>query len=239
MRGIILAGGTGSRLGDLTKVVNKHLLPVGGYPMIHWPLKVLHDNGVTDITIVSTQRGVGQLAELLGAGYHYCVQHCPGGVPHALHCARRGIELESIAVILGDNVFVESPPIPRRKTRSGATFAHVFLKEVAKDKLCEFGVPYFDSDGEVYRVIEKPEEPPSSYAVIGLYVFSGDVFDRITTLHPSKRNELEIADLINTYGEQNALDHSIINGFWGDAGTLRGMMECEVGIRAVSQEEQK
>ncbi len=231
MRGIILAGGTGSRLGDLTKVTNKHLLPVGGKPMIYWPLKVLHEAGITDITIVSTPRGVGQLAELLGGGYTYRVQDKPGGIAHAISCAnisKRRSDGESIAVILGDNVFYPSPflkPCPDNGC------AVVFLKGVNPTRASEFGIPTFDEVGDITKIDEKPKIPSCNLAVTGLYLFGADVFERIADVTPSKRGEIEVTDLLNLYAERDTLAHyELLTTFWADAGTLAGMHELELGL---------
>lgn len=223
MRGIVLAGGTGSRLGDTTKVVNKHLLPVGGRPMIHWPLKVLRDNNIDDITIVSSPRGIGQLAELLGGGYTYRVQDRPGGIAQALACAQDRSSAP-VVVILGDNVFLPSPnmvedfPIPR-----------CYLSQSPRHDLKQFGVPRFNN-GTIADVVEKPTDPGSSYAVTGLYTFGSSVFDKAVAMAIGHRGEYEITDLLNQYARGGALKHTILKGFWGDAGTVEGMAECSKAI---------
>ncbi len=226
MRGIILAGGTGSRLGAVTKVVNKHLLLVGGKPMIQWPIDVLRHNGVYDITIVSTPRGVGQLAELLGGGYNYRVQDEPGGIAQAIGCAGRyQSEDSSIAVILGDNVFFPSPILCHLTPDCSA--ACVFLKEVSADRIKEFGVPRFDGP-KIIHIEEKPEFPDCNVAVTGLYIFSPDVFDRILTIGHSARGESEVTDLLNMYATENSLAYRVVlGGCWGDAGTIAGMRDIE------------
>ena len=231
MRGIILAGGTGSRLGKLTRVVNKHLLPVGDEPMIEWPLHVLKSNCVGNITVVSSPQGVGQLAAYLGSGYDYRVQDQAGGIAQALHCARNRTR-EPIAVILGDNVFLPTPKFPDYKTGVFANWC--FLKEVPSDRISEFGVPVFGNSGlenRITRIDEKPKFPKCNLAVTGLYLFSEDVFDRIETLSASDRGEVEITDLLNTYAAEGRLGAAVVNGFWGDAGTHQGMLECDRALR--------
>lgn len=224
MRGIVLAGGTGSRLGSLTKSVNKHLLPVDDRPMIYWPLKVLQDNNITDITIVSSAQGVGQLATQLGGDYTYRVQNSPGGIPQAISCAGYSRDYEPVVVILGDNIFLPSPIIPRTPTI--IQHARCYLKEVLPDKISEFGVATFAEAGYVSRIDEKPANPASNFAVTGMYIFSHDVFDKICLLPRSERGETEVTDLLNLYASINALDATIVLDFWGDAGTPDGLSTC-------------
>lgn len=228
MRGIVLAGGTGSRLGHLTMLVNKHVLPVGDELMIHWPLKVLHDNGIDDITIVSSPAGVGQLAMLLGGKYTYRVQDKPGGVADALACAddKSG---RSVAVILGDNVFIPVPKIWKIGTEE-PTRAYCLLHKSPKHDLTQFGVPIFNN-GLVSSIVEKPKNPPSGFVVTGLYVFNPVVFEVIKTVAASKRGEYEITDVLNRYAELNALRSLEHQGFWGDAGTQEGIAECTSAIK--------
>ena len=231
MRGIILAGGTGSRLGPLTRAVNKHLLPVGGVPMIDWPIETLRALGVEldNITIVSSPDGIGQIARYLGEGYTYRVQDKPGGIVQALDCAGRGSKKENIAVILGDNIFLPPPRLLEEKHRP---MACVFLKEVPAGRLCEFGVPTFNEFSEIEYVTEKPVAPASKYAVTGLYELWSDVFDCIANIKPSARGECEITDLLNLYARDKLLDYVVCKeGFWGDAGTLAGMAECSVATQ--------
>ena len=227
MRGIVLAGGTGSRLGDLTKVVNKHLLPVGGKPMIYWPIQVLQDNGIGDITIVSPPKGIGQLAELLGSGYTYRVQDKPGGIAHAIACAQTKSD-EQIIVILGDNVFLPSPSNFYFRTK---TVACCFVKEVLPDQAKEFGIATFKDPWGIDYITEKPEKPESNFAVTGLYIFSPDVFGKISTLGRSNRGEVEVTDLLNLYAKCNQLDYFLVTEFWGDAGTLEGLERCADAVR--------
>ena len=231
MRGIILAGGTGSRLGLLTKSVNKHLLPVGKLPMIYYPLATLLASNIMDITIVSTASGVGQLAAALGSGRLACdlsykVQDKPGGIVDAMKCAHRVDSLDSIAVILGDNVFNSHTAICSE--RPG--MAHCYLyKCLDQEALKSFGVASFDG-GRITGVVEKPADPPSSFVVTGLYVFDPGVWYKIDRLHPSARGELEVTDLLHMYAVEGNLRHTTVSGFWGDAGTFEGLAECSKGV---------
>ena len=228
MRGVILAGGTGSRLMPLTKSINKHLLPVGGKPMIYWPLKVLLDNHITRISIVSSPSGVGQLAAYLGSGHEfgcqadYHVQDQPGGIAQALACVNT---YDLLTVILGDNVFLPSPKLP---LSSGEPRCYLKRFRLDSPDLSDFGVPSFHSMGEhITAVFEKPEVPPSEFAITGLYSFGPGVFDMIKNLPPSKRGEIEITDVLNEYAKERRLFDQVVDGFWGDAGTFDGMAECD------------
>lgn len=212
---------------------NKHLLPVGGIPMICWPLRTLHENGIIDITIVSTPRGIGQIAEYLGSGYNYRVQENPGGIPQAIACAEQHGSHEYIAVILGDNIFLPAPNISEPLVAMSQ--AAVFLKRIEGDRklLSQYGVPIMHTleGGGIERVVEKPENPPSDLAVTGLYIFSHDVFNKIKTLKPSERGETEVADLLNLYADKHTLGYKVVEGFWGDAGTPQGLARCEIASR--------
>lgn len=224
MRGIVLAGGTGSRLGAVTKVVNKHCLLVHDRPMIMWPIKVLRDWGIDDITIVSSEQGISQLYTLLGPRYHYATQESPGGIVDALLCADGPGD---VAIILGDNIFARTPQFKRR----------CYLYEAPKDRLKDFGVPDFEiPSGRILKVIEKPVKPPSIVALTGLYIFPPDVFEVAESIRPSARGETEITDLLNIYADRNDLDYHILQDFWGDAGTFDGIYECSRAMRTYSCE---
>ncbi len=228
MRGIILAGGTGSRLYPLTHSQNKHILPCGNVPMIYHPLRVLLDNGISDITIVSTPSGVGQISQQLsfapksqgGEKVSYVVQNQPGGIVQALACANRD-QPDNCVVLLGDNVFFPSPVITKDIE------PRCWLNKASD--LSGFGVPTFGRNGNIMRVTEKPPEPASEYAVTGLYKFPFSMWEAITKIKPSERGETEITDLLNLYAGiygNYLLAFSIHSGFWGDAGTFAGLMEC-------------
>lgn len=238
MRGIILAGGTGSRLGPLTKSINKHVLPVHDVPMIYHPLRVLRNNDIDDVTIVSSPSGIGQLAKLLGSGSdHKCrityrVQDQPGGIAQALLSAYRGpMDMQTIVVILGDNVFVPSMLIPNENQ------ARCFLYKVNdREQLKSFGVPSFDENTcEINGVVEKPQEPASDYAVTGLYAFGAGVWRTLREMKPSARGEVEITDVLDFYAKCGILRHTVVTGFWGDAGTVEGMAECAAAYKEWSK----
>jgi glucose-1-phosphate thymidylyltransferase len=237
MKGVILAGGTGSRLYPLTKVTNKHLLPVYDKPMIYYPLQTLMDAGITEIMIVSGKGHAGDFLELLGSGSEfnvrltYEIQDEAGGIAQALGLAEHWAAGESVAVILGDNIFQDSV---RKDVSSFAGGAKIFLKEVPDAH--RFGVAAVEGD-QVTGIEEKPAEPRSNLAVTGLYLYDGRVFDVIRTLKPSGRGELEITDVNNAYLRDGAMSYAVLGGFWSDAGTFEsliraGMMVMEQGREA-------
>lgn len=220
MKGIILAGGLGTRLGLLTKITNKHLLPVYDKPMIFYPLKVLLDANIKDILIISGPEYSGHFLRLLGSGkafnakFTYEIQDDPGGIAHALGLAKDFADKENVAVILGDNIFEDNFSKEINNFKSGSS---VFLKEVHDAE--RFGVAEV-KDNKILSIEEKPIKPKSNYALTGLYLFDSSVFSIIKTLKPSKRNQLEITDVISSYLKNNSLDYSIVKGFWSDAGTF-------------------
>lgn len=221
MKGIILAGGTGSRLFPLTKVTNKHLLPVYNKPMIYYPLFAMKEAGITNIMIVSGIGHAGSFLELLGSGAQfglkisYEVQEKAGGIAQALSLTEDFANNEKIVVILGDNIFEDSLVEAVKDFRTQPRGAKVLLKSVPNPK--SYGVAEFQDD-KITKIIEKPQNPPSDLAVVGCYMYDPQVFDVIKGLTPSGRNELEITDVNNFYLEQGTLKHEILNGFWGDCG---------------------
>lgn len=226
MRGVILAGGTGSRLFPLTKVTNKHLLPVGQKPMIYYPLEVLLEGGITQIAIVTGTDHMGDVVNLLGSGkefgakFTYKVQDEAGGIAQALALVEDFANGEPIAVILGDNIFQNRFGNTIRQFAHDAKGAHVFLKEVPDPQ--RFGVAEI-RDGRIVKILEKPKNPTSAYAVTGLYLYDGDVFDVVHNLKPSARGEYEITDVNNAYIAREQLGHTIIDGWWSDAGTFESL----------------
>ena len=207
MKGIILAGGTGSRLYPLTKVTNKHLLPVYDKPMIYYPLQTLLSAGIKDIMIVSGRGHAGHFLELLGSGadfdarFTYEIQDEAGGIAQALALAEDFADDDDVAVILGDNIFQDNVKDAVHSFTSGA---HIFLKQVQDAE--RFGVAEVDNNREhVLGIEEKPKVPKSDYAVTGLYIYDNGVFDVIKTLKPSGRGELEITDVNNEYIRQGAM----------------------------------
>lgn len=226
MRGIILAGGTGSRLFPLTKVTNKHLLPVGQKPMIYYPLEVLLEAGITQIAIVTGTDHMGDVVNLLGSGkefgaqFTYKVQDEAGGIAQALALTEDFANGETLAVILGDNIYQKRFGAQIRDFAGRGKGAHVFLKEVPDPQ--RFGVVEM-SGTKITRILEKPKNPPSPYAVTGLYLYDNQVFDLIRRLKPSERGEYEITDVNNVYLTQGQLGHTIIDGWWSDAGTFESL----------------
>ena len=231
MKGVILAGGTGSRLFPLTKITNKHLLPVYDKPMICYPLGTLIDAGIHDILIVSGRGHVGHFLELLGSGSElgvrlsYEIQEGAGGIAQALGLAERFAGNDAMTVILGDNIFEDSVKEAVRSFRSGA---RIFLKEVPDAK--RFGVAEISGD-HIISIEEKPGDPKTNLAVTGLYIYDPDVFRIVRGLKPSGRGELEITDVNNAYIRKNAMTFSILPGFWSDAGTFDSLLRAGVKVK--------
>lgn len=227
MKGIILAGGLGSRLLPLTKVTNKHLLPVYHKPMIYYPIETLVRGGIRDILLVTGGNSAGDFLKLLGNGrsfglthIHYTYQEGEGGIADALSLAKDFAEDDKIAVILGDNILQDNiaPYIQRfEKQVSGA---RIFLKKVPDPE--RFGVATL-RQGKITRIIEKPKRPESSYAVAGLYMYDSEIFKIIRTLKPSRRGELEISDVNTRYLQKGNLEYDILKGYWTDAGTFESL----------------
>ncbi|MEQ9103669.1 MAG: sugar phosphate nucleotidyltransferase [Rhodothermales bacterium] len=229
MKGIVLAGGTGSRLYPLTRVTNKHLLPVGRYPMIYHPLVRLRRAGVREVAVVTSPEHMGDVVNLLGSGRRlgldltYRVQDEPGGIAQAIALCETFTGGEPFVVILGDNILGSDIGHEVDAYRAQASGARVLLKEVHDPE--RYGVPRL-VDGRIVEVIEKPTEPPSSFSVTGIYFLDADVFSIINQLEPSARGEFEISDVNNHYAARNVLSHGILKGFWGDAGTFDGWDEA-------------
>lgn len=220
MKGIILAGGTGSRLYPLTKVTNKHLLPIGNKPMIYYPIEKLTEAGIDEILIVTGTEHMGDVVNLLGSGkdfgcrFTYKVQDEAGGIAQALGLAENFVGDDSMTVILGDNIF-QTPLSSALKNYSGEG-AQIMLKTV--DDPERFGVAEVDGD-KIIGIEEKPDHPKSSLAVTGIYMYDAKVFDYIRELEPSDRGELEITDVNNWYIQRDAMRFSVMEGWWTDAGT--------------------
>jgi len=231
MRGIILAGGTGSRLFPLTKVTNKHLLPVYDKPMVYYPLMTLVNAGITDIMIVSGRGHAGHFLELLGSGAEfgvkltYEIQEKAGGIAQALGLAEKWADEDSVAVILGDNIFQDDVKSDVASFKDGAK---IFLKEVPDAE--RFGVAELGKD-RVLSIEEKPKNPKSNYAVTGLYLYDADVFSIIQTLEPSGRGELEITDVNNAYLKKDMMQYAILKGYWSDAGTFDSLLRASVLVQ--------
>ncbi|RJR31063.1 spore coat protein [Candidatus Parcubacteria bacterium] len=221
MKGIILAGGTGSRLSPLTKVTNKHLLPVYNKPMIFYPIQTLVSAGITEIMIVSGKGHAGQFLELLksgsefGANFSYGVQEEAGGIAQALGLCRDFADSEKIVVILGDNIIEDNLKKSALEFGGRKKGAKVFLKEVKNPQ--SYGIAEI-KENKIIRIVEKPAQPKTNLAVIGVYMFDEQVWNVIDGLKPSARGEMEITDVNNFYISKNEMEYEVLNGFWGDAG---------------------
>jgi glucose-1-phosphate thymidylyltransferase len=234
MRGIILAGGKGTRLGELTKVTNKHLLPVGPYPMVYHPLKKLIGAGIEDILLVSGTEHMGDFVELLGSGReHQCrltyrVQDEAGGIAQALGLAELFCKDERCVVILGDNIFEDPLTQLLEEAAKHPDSAWVGLKKVHDP--ARYGVAELQG-WRLASIEEKPARPKSDYAVVGVYIYPSDVFDVIKALKPSRRGELEITDVNRYYLERQRLGYTILPGYWTDAGTLDSLAHANDVVR--------
>ena len=228
MKGIILAGGTGSRLRPLTLLTNKHLLPVAGNFMITYPLQTLLKAGIKEALIVTGRENCGDFMRLLGSGkdfgcsFTYKIQDEAGGIAHALSLAENFANKEPITVILGDNYFEDNITEEIKNFKEGAK---IFLKEVKEAK--RFGVAEIRGE-KVLSIEEKPENPRTNFAVTGLYIYDPQVFNIIKTLKPSKRGELEITDVNNVYIKEGNMGFKILNGFWSDMGTPESLNKTTV-----------
>lgn len=231
MKGIILAGGTGSRLYPLTKVTNKHLLPVYDKPMIFYPIQTLIDAGIKEIMIVSGRGHAGHFLELLGSGadfgvrFTYEIQEEAGGIAQALGLAESFADEDDVVVILGDNIFQDNI----KKDVSGFTGgSKIFLKEVPDAH--RFGVAELKGD-KVIGIQEKPKQPKSNFAVTGLYIYNNNVFKIVKDLKPSARGELEITDVNNYYVNNGIMEYRVLDGFWSDAGTFESLLRASLLIQ--------
>jgi glucose-1-phosphate thymidylyltransferase len=234
LRGVVLAGGKGTRLGELTRITNKHLLPVGPLPMVYYPLKKLTGAGVRDVLLVSGTEHMGDFVELLGSGReHQCsltyrVQDEAGGIAQALGLAELFATGARSLVILGDNIFLDPlGPLVAEANRA-PDWAWVALKRVPDPK--RYGVAELRGD-RIVSIEEKPARPKSDCAVAGIYLYPPDVFDLIRTLRPSARGELEITDVNRHYLEQGRLGYTVLPGYWTDAGTLESLAVANQLVR--------
>jgi glucose-1-phosphate thymidylyltransferase len=234
MKGIILAGGTGSRLSPLTQVTNKHLLPVYNEPMIFKVIKTLTNSGIEDITIVLGGESVGDFVRLLGDGsdfgahLNYVYQQRAGGIAEALYLTRKLVKGNKIAVILGDNIFEDSFKDEFQEyEKSNSVQCNLFLKAVEDPE--RFGVPELTKEKNIIKIEEKPKEPKSNYAVTGLYLYDENIFDVIEYVMQeigySDRGELEITDVNNYYIKNYNTKAIFVEGFWSDAGTFDTLMK--------------
>ncbi len=234
MKGIILAGGLGTRLSPLTKVTNKHLLPVYDKPMIYYPIECLKNAGVSDILLVTGGNSAGDFLKLLGNGadfsinLYYAYQVGEGGIADALRLAESFVGGDKMVVVLGDNIVEKSIAGAVKEFRKQEKGARIILKAV--DEPSRFGVAELDGD-HIVGIVEKPKAPASDMAVTGIYMYDSRVFDIVKTLKPSKRGELEITDVNNAYIENGEMTYEILDGWWTDAGTFESLSGAVEMIR--------
>jgi glucose-1-phosphate thymidylyltransferase len=230
MKGVVLAGGTGSRLFPLTKVTNKHLMPIYDKPMIYYPIQTLADAGIDEILVVTGGRNSGDFLRLLGNGkdfglkhLNYAYQEGEGGIADALNLAEHFSDGDKICVILGDNIIEKDIRKAADAFRSQERGAKILLKEVTDAS--RFGVAEMRGD-KIVGIEEKPVRPKSNYAVTGIYMYDGTVFDKINKLVPSDRNELEITDVNNFYIHEGTMTFDYLEGWWTDAGTFESLLRA-------------
>jgi glucose-1-phosphate thymidylyltransferase len=230
MKGVVLAGGLGTRLFPLTKITNKHLLPVYDKPMVYYPIMTLVEAGITEIMVVTGGDHAGNFLRLLGNGHefglkgiNYAYQEKEGGIAEALGLTRYFADGDKTVVILGDNILEKGIGKEVEAFAAQPEGARVMLKDVPHPE--RFGVVEFDGD-KIVRIHEKPQKPQSSYAVTGVYMYDSQVFDFIDSLEPSDRGELEITDVNNMYLEKGQLEYSKIDGWWTDAGTFDSLLRA-------------
>lgn len=232
MKGVVLAGGMGTRLRPLTRVTNKHLLPVYNKPMIFYPIQTLVDAGIVDIMLVTGGNNAGEFLRLIGNGeefglrhMNYTYQKTEGGIADALALTRHFVGDDKVVVILGDNFVQGSIKKAVEDFDRQPRGAKIFLKEVENPR--EFGVAVLEGEN-VTKIIEKPKVPPSNLAVIGIYMYDNNVYDICDTLNPSDRGELEITDVNNEYIRRGTMTYEIIDGWWADCGSFEALLRSNV-----------
>ena len=230
MKGVVLAGGTGSRLFPLTKITNKHLLPIYEKPMIYYPIETLVDAGIRDILIVTGGKNAGDFLRLLANGKHFGLTHIDytyqegeGGIADALALAEHFADGQKLCIILGDNIIERSIRQAVEDFRRQPAGARILLKEVPDAE--RFGVAEI-SGQHIVNIEEKPKHPKSNYAVTGIYMYDATVFDKVRTLVPSRRGELEITDVNNAYIREGSMTFSFLEGWWTDAGTFDSLLRA-------------
>jgi glucose-1-phosphate thymidylyltransferase len=230
MKGIVLAGGLGTRLYPLTKVTNKHLLPIYHKPMIYYPIETLVEAGIREILIVTGGKNAGEFLRLLGNGREFGLKHInytyqegEGGIAAALSLAEFFADGAPICVILGDNIIEGSIAGHLENFKKQQSGARILLKEVEDPQ--RFGVPEIRGN-QIVRIEEKPAVPASNYAVTGIYMYDGDVFEIVKGLKPSRRGELEITDVNNAYIRSGKMQYDILEGWWTDAGTFESLLRA-------------
>lgn len=227
MKGVILAGGLGTRLHPLTKITNKHLLPIYDRPMIYYPLETLVNAGIDDILLVTGGNNAGDFLRLLGNGKEFGLRHLnytyqegEGGIAEALSLAEYFADGEAVAVILGDNIIEKSIKKAVQAFKKQSSGAKILLKQV--EDPWRFGVAELSGD-KVVNIVEKPKDPKSDLIVTGIYMYDASVFDFIKTLEPSERGELEITDVNNMFIERGNMTYETLDGWWTDAGTFESL----------------
>jgi glucose-1-phosphate thymidylyltransferase len=241
VKGVVLAGGTGSRMFPLTKITNKHLLPIYDKPMIYYPIQTLVDAGIRDILVVTGGRNSGDFLRLLANGkefglkhLHYTYQEGEGGIADALGLAEHFADGGRICVVLGDNIIEQSIRHMADEFERQKAGAKILLKEV--DDAGRFGVAEV-RDGQIVGIEEKPREPKSNYAVTGIYMYDETVFDKVRQLVPSRRNELEITDVNNAYIREGTMTYAHLEGWWTDAGTFESLLRAQNLVAETRQRE--
>jgi glucose-1-phosphate thymidylyltransferase len=246
MKGVVLAGGTGSRLFPITRVTNKHLLPVYDKPMVYYPIQTLVNAGIQEILLVTGGKNAGEFLRLLGNGrdfglkhINYTYQEGEGGIAEALGLAEHFADGEPVCVVLGDNIIENNVRRAVENFKTQGKGAKILLKEVQDAE--RFGVAEIRGNN-VVSIEEKPRNPKSNYAVIGIYLYDATVFQKIRRLKPSGRGELEITDVNNFYLEEGNLTYEILDGWWTDAGTFESLLRAnnlvaETGANKISKEE--
>ena len=246
MKGVVLAGGTGSRLNPLTRVTNKHLLPIYDKPMVYYPIQTLVNAGIREILLVAGGKNAGEFLRLLGNGREFGLKHInytyqegEGGIAEALGLAEDFADGEPVCVVLGDNIIENNVRSAVESFKKQSQGAKILLKEVQDAE--RFGVAEIRGD-RVANIEEKPRKPKSNYAVIGIYLYDATVFQKIRRLKPSGRGELEITDVNNFYLEEGNLTYEILDGWWTDAGTFESLLRAnnlvaETGANKISSAE--
>jgi glucose-1-phosphate thymidylyltransferase len=241
VRGVILAGGTGTRLHPLTRITNKHLLPIYDRPMVTYAIEALVGAGVTELMLVTGGTHAGEFLRLLGNGHEYGIdrllyayQERPGGIAEALGLAERFVDGERVVVMLADNVVEGSIRAAVEHFEVQDAGARILLSPVEDAAhLRHLGVPDLDATGRVVRIVEKPSDPPSRFAVTGIYFYDASVFEIIPDLVPSGRGELEITDVNNWFVSEAKMEYDVLEGFWGDAGeSINAYYEVNDFVRA-------
>ena len=245
MKGIVLAGGLGKRLFPLTKITNKHLLPVFDKPMIYYPIETLVDAGIKDILIVTGGNHAGEFLRLLGNGHQFGLKHInytyqegEGGIAQALSLAEHFADNDKVVVVLGDNIIEKSIAKAVDDFRKQPNGAKILIRKVEDPE--RFGVVEFGKNDEITGIVEKPRKPKSNFIVTGIYMYDNKVFDIVRTLKPSRRGELEITDVNNAYLKRKELTYSILKGWWTDSGTFDSLLRANnLAARKLAQSDKK